>query len=68
MSVSPNLSGFLIYANLHLLDNVSLFYTGKTYNRDFSLVSTRNIFFFHRLAVISTKYTALLGEREDVSA
>lgn len=46
MSVSPNLSGFLIYANLHLLDNVSLFYTGKTYNRDFSLVSTRNIFFF----------------------
>lgn len=67
MSVSPNLSGFLIYANLHLLENVSLFYTGKIYNRGFSLVSTRNIFFFPP-AGDDIKYTALLDEREDVKA
>ena len=67
MSVSPNLSGFLIYANLHLLDKVSLFYTGKIYNRGLSLVNTMNILFFPP-AGDDTKYTDLLDEREDVRA
>lgn len=68
MSVSPNLSGFLICANLHLLDNVSLFLYLKNFTTEGSLLFiTGNIPFFSP-ASGDTKLIALLRERTDIRA
>lgn len=64
MSVSPNLSGFLICANLHLLDNVSLFLYMKNFTTEGSLLFiTGNIPFFHRLAAIQNSLLCCVKEQ-----
>lgn len=66
MSVSLNMSGFLICANL--LDSVSLFFFMKNLRTECSVLFINEDIFFFPPASGDIKYTVLVYKRADVRA